>query len=72
MALIILNLSANFAAILLNGFVGEIPTFVNHATNGKMRVTMFQEKNEANFQNVQVQNSVLLKYNIQKTEKNTL
>jgi len=72
MVLITLNLSANFAAILLNGFVGVIPTFVNLATNGKMKVTMFQEKNEVSFQNAQVPNSVLSEYNIQKTEKNTL
>jgi hypothetical protein len=53
------NSNANFVAMLLNGFVGVIPTFANLVIKGKMKGTMFLERNEVNYPNVQAQQNVL-------------
>lgn len=56
---IILNLSVNFAVILLNGFAGELRTFVNHVTLSKIMEIMFHAMKEVNCLNVRELLSVL-------------
>lgn len=48
---ILLNLNANFVALLPNGFAGEQLTFVMGATKSNVAVTMFPNTRKINFQN---------------------
>ena len=56
---ILLNTNANFAAIFLNGSVGEILIFANRVINDSALVTMFLENQRINYQNALDQRNVL-------------
>jgi hypothetical protein len=69
MVQILLSSNVNSAALLLNGFAGEILIFVNLAIKSKLMGIMFQRNQRKSFLSVKEQPIVHSKYNIQKMGK---
>lgn len=56
----LLNLNVNFVVLLLSGFVGVIPIFVNHVIKSNVMETIYQNTLKISSLNVKVQVNVRL------------